>query len=405
MSIYEKTRRALSEGGVVLIFTRLFNKVRWSKSKLDYLVNVKHKLNKRLPDVNVQFRPIPETSKNDVLIAQRILHAFNKAREDENKDKTGDIWDRIQERHADFYTISHDPVKVAGYMNNMNQHNITLGISSSTLGEYQNMKKYPMIRQGWGVYVKDLMVCLAEAVGALPYNRTERGRALRDTLYQDGDVMLDRIEAKIGAPLMPSGVEGGLYKTMIKGHPFDHKDSWSIYIAWRIRELVGTEATVAEIGGGIGKAALFAGQLGIGNYSIYDLPIINLVQAWYLIKSGVTVELYGEEQTHYDNFTPAPVRILPYWEFRNDSFDITVNTDSFPEMDESIVADYLETIKRNTKQYLLSINQEEAGVYMGDRRHVVVPDVVAKVGGFKRIYRLPFWFLENYVEELYKPVG
>lgn len=387
MNYLSKVNKAMKEGGVRLIFKRFLNKIRWSIQRRDYLPNVKHRLQKELPDVDVQFRPIRGSFENDVLIAERILRAFNKAREDEHKNMTGDIWDRIQAHHSDFYAIYHDPVKVVEYMNNMNQKNITMGISSSTLVEYQDMKKDPIVRKGFGVFIKDVLVCFAEAVGALPYNLDA------NYLYKDGNNLLGCIENKIGIKIVPSDIEGGLYKLKLNEKFFVHRDFWSVYLAWRIHNLVGSSASVAEIGGGLGAVALHAGQFGIKDYSIYDLPIINLVQAWYLIKSGENVVLYGEEG--------SGVNILPYWSFKNGkSFDLTLNADSFPEMDESIVIDYLETIKKNSK-LLLNINTEWAGEYGEGRKHVIVQDVVKKVGGFNLMSRFPTWFYRNYVEELY----
>jgi len=371
-----------------LAIERLFNKMRWALRTPNYLPNVTHRIGNKLPEVNVQYVPL-QRSGSDVQIAERILKSFGKARAVEHKKITGDIWDRIQEKHADFYAICHDPIQVADYLNNMNQHNITLGISSSTLGEFCTMHENEAVRQSWGVFTKDMLVCLAEAVGALPYNLTG------GNLYISEKVILDAVEEKIGISIQSSNMEGGLYKLNVGKHLFVHRDFWSLYIAWRAVQLVGSSATIAEIGGGMGKVAFFARQFGLRDYSIYDLPIINVVQAWYLIKSGLEVTLYGEEGR-------SGIAVLPYWEFEKGSSDLTINVDSFPEMDESIVVGYLGTIKKNTKKYLLSINQEETRVYGDGRKHIVVQDIVAKVGGFKRVYRLPFWFLRNYVEELYE---
>jgi hypothetical protein len=388
MNVYRKFQRAIGEGGIFLVAERLFNKMRWALRTPSYLPNVNHRIGKKLPEIDVPYVPL-QRSKSDVQIAERILKSFTKARADEHKKITGDIWDRIQEKHADFYAICHNPVQVADYLNDMNQRAITLGISSSTRGEFCVMHKNEAVRQGWGVFTKDMLVCLAEAIGALPYNLTG------DNLYVSEKVILDAIEKKMGISIQSSNIEGGLYKLKVGEHLFVHRDFWSLYIAWRAVQLVGSSGVVAEIGGGMGKVAFFARQFGLRNYSIYDLPIINVVQAWYLIKSGLEVTLYGEEGR-------SGIAVLPYWEFEKDSFDLTINVDSFPEMDESIIAEYLAAIKKNTKKYLLSINQEETRVYGEGRKHIVVQDIVAKVGGFKRAYRLPFWFLRNYVEELYE---
>lgn len=308
--VTKKIKKALREGGVSLLFKRLLNKIQWSFDSSKYTGSLTHQLGKTLPKTEIEFRPL-QTSPNDVQIAERILLAFNKALMDENKVQTGDIWDRIQAQHGDFYAIYHDPVKVAEYMNNMNQHEITRGVSSSTIGAFQAMQKNPVIRQEWGALVKDSLVCFAEAVGVLRHN------FYGDNLYEDERTILSHIEEKIGISLVPSHIEGGLYKMKINDKFFDHRDFWSAYMAWRVYKLVGSGASVAEIGGGIGKATLFAQQFGIHNYSIYDLPVINLVQAWYLIKSGVNVVLYGEKG--------SGVRILPYWEFKNGTFDLTLN--------------------------------------------------------------------------------
>lgn len=380
----------MREGGVLLVFTRLINKMRWSFASVNFREHILHKVHKKLPNVDVQFRPIPSSTKEDVRIAERILLALKKAEKDEHKTQTGDLWDRIQqERHGDFYEIYHDPIKVAEYMNNMNQHGITHGTGSSSLSIYQALSKYPRLRHEWGVYVKDTMISFAEAVGVLPRNLD------KENLYLDEHTVLDSIEEKIGT-FTPSAIEGGLYKLKINGKYFDSRDFWSAHLVWRAREIAGSNAAVAEIGGGIGKAALFASQFGIKNYYIYDLPLLNLAQAWYLIKNGVDVVLYGEDAR------PDCIQILPHWEFAKGSFDITLNADSFPEMDASVVVEYLRIIKKNTRKYLLSINAEEEGVYGDGRKHIVLQDVVKKVGGFKLVYRSPLWFANNYVEELYR---
>lgn len=371
----------------MLVFKRAVLKTIDYFTGIHFLQNIKHPYRK-LPKVEVENRPLT-TCPNDIFIAERILRAFKKAQEDEceHKNIKGDLWDIVQDNHGDFYDVYHDPVKLAEYMNNMNQHSITSGVGSSDISVYRAMSKSPIIRQEWGVFVKDTLVAFGEAVGVLSYNLNG------DSLYVDEGFLLSRIEEKIGIALRPSHIEGGLYKLKINNKFFDWKDFWSAYTTWRIYSLVGSDVSVAEIGGGIGKAALYADQFGIKNYSIYDLPVINLAQAWYLIKSGVDVVLYGEEG--------RGIRILPFWEFSKGSFDLTVNADSFPEMDSSKVVDYLKVIKKNTKKYLLSLNREDGGVYGDNHMHVIVHDIVEKVGGLECIYRFPSWIGRNYVEELY----
>ena len=389
LNIYSKIKKAVREGGVPLVFTRLLKKIWWSFVRPNYLVQVLHNFND-LPKEDVQFRHLA-TQSNDILIAERILLALKKAQKDEHKNIMGDLWDNIQrDYHSDFYAIYNDPAKVAEYMNNMNQHGITWGISSSCIEDVMAISKSPSMQQEWGVMIKDALVSFAEAVCVLPRNLNA------GNLLVDEGLLLSNIEGKIGISLSPSNIEGGLYKLKINNKFFDCNDFISAYTAFRVHSLVGSDASIAEIGGGMGKAALYAEQFGITNYFIYDLPIINLVQAWFLIKSGVDVVLYGEQRR------PHVLHILPYWEFKKESFDLTLNVNSFPEMDGSIVAEYLKIIKKNTSKYLLSINLEDGGEYGEKHVHIVVQDIVTKVKGLNLIYRFPSWFMRNYVEELYK---
>lgn len=381
----QKVKKALKEGGVMLVIKRGINKIQWFIVKKDYTKEIVHSFNV-LPAVEVEYRPA-QISGEDVEIARRVLKALKKALEHEKKTATGDIWDRILEHHKDFYAIWDDPYKVAEYMNNMNQRNITMGISASTFSSFQDLQDDTSAQQAWGVLIKDDLVSLGEAVGVLPYNLKGNNLAVNEAR------LLSDIEKVIGISLIPSETEGGLYALKVNGKYFPHREFHSIYYAWRTFKLVGN-MPIGEIGGGMGKAARYATQFGITNYALYDLPLVNLLQAWYLIKSGTKVVLYGEEG--------EGVKILPYWEFSKGAFMLVLNTNSFAEMDESIVEEYLHAIKKNST-YLLSVNQEDQRLYGDGRKHVVVPHIVDRVGEFTREYRFPSWFpCENYVvEELY----
>lgn len=364
-----------------MVIKRAVDKVRWANHKIEF--PVEHRYSNIT--VDVVERPVQATTEENVVIAKRILTAFKKtqgALDEYPPQKTnGDLWDRAQaEYHKDFYAIYHDPKLVVDYLNDMNRKGITWGTGSMSPSVYMELKTDPTAQQRWGLMVKDTLVNLGESLGVLP--KYLNG----DNMQLSCEEILSRVESVVGT-LTPSSIEGGLFKLKIGDKYFDHLDWRAIYVAYRAKQIGGS---VAEIGGGIGKAALFAHQMGIKDYAIYDLPIINVAQAWYLIKSGVEVCLYGED-------VPG-VKILPPSEFRNGTFNLTVNIDGFPEMDETVVTNYLKTIKRNSK-VLLSINQEEEAPY-GDRKHILVPRLAEKEG-LTRLSRHPFWFYRHYVEELY----
>ena len=167
----------------------------------------------------------------------------------------------------------------------------------------------------------------------------------------------------------------------------------AIYTAWRARTL-GARRLV-EIGGGLAGVGHFAQQLGVETYSVYDLPVMNVIQGHALISAGHDTSLLGEPG--------GAVSVRPWWHFdRSPACDVVVNTDSFPEIDPAFVADYLATMRRVTR-WFLSINQESAAPGSADGRlQNVVADLVKIDGGFTRVSRAPYWLRRGYVEEIFE---
>src|SRR5690606_39293177 len=87
-------------------------------------------------------------------------------------------------------------------------------------------------------------------------------------------------------------------------------------------------------------------------------------------------------------------------DFGKAKFDLVYNQDSFPEMHPDYSIGYLRTA-RGVAPALLSINQESEGVQTAEARMPLVSDLVARAGGYRRVYRFPHWLRVGYVEELY----
>lgn len=229
----------------------------------DYLGIVQHRLDKKLPDCEVEFRPVV-TSPHDVKIAERILQAFYKAQADEIRTVTGDIWDRIQARQEDFYQIYKNPMAVADYLNHMNYKSITIGISPTGLQDIKDMDGSKKLRQQWGIRIKEELVMFAEALGVLPYNLAG------DALYADADEILKRVGVKLATAIRPADFEGGMYALKIEGKYFNYHEFNLVYYAWKMKKIVGNKP-IGEIGGGMGKVAMYAHDLGLTDYTMYDL--------------------------------------------------------------------------------------------------------------------------------------
>jgi hypothetical protein len=114
------------------------------------------------------------------------------------------------------------------------------------------------------------------------------------------------------------------------------------------------------------------------------------------------VSLYREPEI------AGTVRVLPFWtccEQPAERFDVALNQDSFPEIDESLVRRYVDEVARTTTGHLISINQEAQAPISDARRHLWVAHILSGDRRFARIRRSPYWMREGYVEEIYRLVA
>lgn len=174
----------------------------------------------------------------------------------------------------------------------------------------------------------------------------------------------------------------------------------AIYAAGRVNSLLldTDQKTVCEIGGGLGTLAFYMAKAGASFVTVADLPIVSIIQGYYLMKSlgpGV-VHLAGEAGS-------GRVRIIPYWELddlADKSVSIFINIDSMPEIDADIARHYIELINKKGRDFFFSINHETRV-----NNQNVVQDLIEDAGGFRRIRRSPHWMIRGHVEEVYKIRG
>lgn len=362
------------------------------------------------PDVALGVYDV-DCSNDDVLIAERLLKSYHSAIADEKQipgRPQNDLWQVLQNIvHKDFLDLlgRREPQALAQYLCNMSKLSITHGMTQGTQN-YTDLVSSEDSRLRSAAFYADKLVALAEALGCLPCENPESG-VWGQNLYTNIDELVAKIEAAIGIDITPPRISGGLYGIASKKGLYHFRDVNSLYTAWRIREILkGTlNPSVCEIGAGTGRTAFYCRRMGINDITIFDLPYVAVVSGYYLIKSfpDARIALYGEPSQG----TPPAITISPYWCFAeapDNRFDLTINQDSFPEIDRRNVLGYLRDMRRNTKQYFLSINQEGRAPQTGpDNPELVVPQVVEELGGgFERVYRFPYWIRQGYVEELYK---
>jgi hypothetical protein len=340
-----------------------------------------------------------------------LLDSYHRSMQEEvvgHKPK-GDVWEGLQSSfHADFISLleKNDPESLAGYLCNMYRQPATHGLVQGALVHNELLSNEERRRNQAALCV-DKLVCLAEALGCLPCESPEQGR-LGVNIYLDVEELIDQIETAIEIDITQASTPGGLFGIDTSRGILEFRYFFAIYAAWRIRQLLRQrkDASVCEIGAGIGWTAGVAYNMGIRNYTIFDLPYVAVISGYHLIKylPQGKVLLYGERAPDDE----ASIKLYPYWHLEkaeSKCFNLTFNQDSFPEIAADTVNWYLDSIPKNTREFFLSINQEgQAHFDASGKEQLFVSGLLKGRKTYELISRFPYWLREGYTEELYRIV-
>lgn len=246
----------------------------------------------------------------------------------------------------------------------------------------------------------DKLVCLAESLGVLSIENPEQPVNWGKNIHSDIDMLVHAIETEIGIRIAPPVGAVPMSGIPSKRGPLHYRHFNALHAALRIRSIVGSPEAVCEYGGGLGIVACYAHALGFRDYTLLDLPLVNVLSGNYLMNTlgQEAVCLFGEDAK------PDAVKVIPYWlcaEVPDDRFALSLNQDSFPEIDPGIVHEYLRQIERSTRRFFLSINHESQSS-MGTRQQNSVPQLMKAHAAYHRLYRMKYWIREGYAEELYE---
>jgi hypothetical protein len=241
--------------------------------------------------------------------------------------------------------------------------------------------------------IKDDLIRLAEAVGVFQLENPETYDHLQASAHSTEDV-LAALQTVFGAALVfPNPYPGEVGLATARGVA-SFRAVHALYQAWRMRQLVGDNASarVLEIGAGLGRNALYARALGIADYTIIDLPMTRAAQAYFLGRTLGAESILLAGETAVD---PAMrVKILPPSQFHSEpaTYDLVVNVDSLTEMDRDIALAYIQRIQQVTTRFL-SINHEVNAF--------TVRELLAGDPAVATYSRHPAWLRRGYVEELF----
>jgi hypothetical protein len=236
---------------------------------------------------------------------------------------------------------------------------------------------------GW---LYDNLRRVAEAVGAqrLSYPELLPGTPVPYILIE---ALLESLDARFGfRVIFPNPFPGERGLATSRGIA-SYRSLQSLYQAWRITRLMrGVPGRVVEIGGGLGRTALYSILFGVTDYVLIDLPLTGAAQANFLgrVLGDEAVSLCGEDAVGLIRIeTPT------YFVEHTRSDDLIVNIDSLTEMAEVEAQQYWERV-RALRARFLSINHEAnpitiRGLYDG------LPGI--------SVERNPYWLRRGYVDE------
>jgi hypothetical protein len=350
--------------------------------------------------------PDKTPTSTDVAIADRLLGAFRAGAQKDpsaSASSRSDLWTIIGDHQSRFGRLlkTGSSEELASYLCNVARHDAAIGITQGD-AEYTRILADPSYREFLALMAKDKLVSLAEAVGGLPVENPEQG-PWGVNLHTGQDEIASRIAERLGIDIEPPDIDGGLLKLPTSRGLFGERDANAIFTAWLVARIAADRSAhrICEIGAGSGRVAYWSQRLGLKSYTIIDLPHVNVVQGFYLLKAApdARVRLYGEQPQAEPELTIWPHHALD--ELHGAEFDLVLNQDSMPEMSSETVADYLRWIRKVCAGAFLSINHESRPPYGQNLQHVSVPEVVATVGGLKLQERYPYWLRRGYVTELY----
>jgi hypothetical protein len=235
----------------------------------------------------------------------------------------------------------------------------------------------------------DALAAFAEALGARNMEFPENYYAWRVSRIR-ADEVLDQIDKAVGFKVPVPNPFPSEYGLVSGRGIVSYRVPQALYQAWRIAQLLeGVEnPRVLEIGGGLGRTALYAKRFGIQNYTIVDIPVSSLAQGYFLgrILGEESVSLFGEKATQ------DQIKIMPPDCFLGgaEHYDLVVNVDSLTEIGRSAADEYWSAIETRAKKFL-SINHEA--------NEFTVAQLI-KDGKRTRVSRMPYWMRRGFVEEV-----
>jgi hypothetical protein len=369
---------------------------------------------KSIPHTQLFYSPAAAVTAADLTVCERLLAAYSKAtgRDSLSSDSLSKIWSTMLARYGKLISALEkaDARLLATTLSSMFKEAFLYGIASAD--GYTGSQTRIGSRIWSQKYLEDV-VGLAEYLGVVRTECPQQGvigYAFKDGLAE----LVRKIEAAIGFSIGFPEI-GAAYGIKIGDSLITFESPEHIYVALRVNDAIDTHLRperaaaprIVEIGAGFGGTAhwLLKIRPAVESYTIIDLPIINVLQGYFLAQAfgAPNVSFFGEGETADTTPETQSIRVWPTHaldSIEDESVDVLINQNSMPEIPEHVVENYLGWAKKKVAGIFYSYNQE-AYSPVENVPQVLVPEAVARIGGFKRLTRNYSWMRRGYVEEVY----
>ena len=337
-------------------------------------------------------------------IASRLIEAYRRAADDSPQGgATNDLWTvLVSTHHQELIDLvrRRDSTALLRYLQKLPRMPAGSGFLQGA-AVFNSLEADAKTQQLRALWLMDNLVGMAEAVGVLPAGRTPPDKASAAELRVT-------VEREIGAPVHFPRIFDGLFALEPDAAPMHLRSLTTSYAIWQvvrflseIEEIDRSELCVAEIGAGSGFTGLVARELGVKSYTIYDLPEVNLVQGYLLLKTlpPDDIRLYGEpDRGQWIAIQPG----FAFDEAPSGAFDVAINVDSMPELARSEADRYLARLP-TVSRWFFSVNLEPQGGKTSYGTPLsVVRQLVADKPGYRQVLRYQNWIRGGWVDELWK---
>lgn len=378
-----------------------YDKIHSSHLLLGYL---QHHVTEKYSTATIE--QAPESSpKNESQVISTIRELITKTEEKHRKD----IWSTfiVPRRDSVLETILTSDAEAKSILRKMFDTPLGEGVEYAGADVNRRLKKEKDYRESLKLFHMDALISLAEYLGVIHIENREQNRC-GDIIYSDPDEIWDKIEERLGIPIHFPSFKGGLFSIRTRRGHFTNRDCIYLYIAIRLREILScAEASICEIGSGVGYLAYYCYLIGLKNVTLVDIPSVRATAACFLMQNMQNTRFFYSDCSKFWSNASGIRLVLPEHldsvPFQH--FEALVNCDSLPEMSADTATDYIQRIPSLCRNFL-SINQEAAGqmwhLYTKQNK---VPELVNTASGFHRVSRNLFWLRRGYVEEVYRCDG